>query len=268
MDNRLSSLELAVATLLLAKAKSEDVSGLYDLAWNNAAYGDEGQWQRSEIAQFAGDHGHTHLLPTAAHETLHRLGISHNHEGVTNDEDGNHEHLVQKAFSSSALTMKSWTNDNGLLVIEGWVSTPDVDLDKDIVPPEAFTDSLEGYISRGAPLSSEHNTRNYPVGHGQHIALVRDGQIFKAAQHPTDAAEFEHFPQSGTGVYGRFAITEPEAMGAVRKGNVRGFSWIGKPVETEPLSSGGRFFKVVNPWFESTIAAYPINGRAVMTAAA
>jgi hypothetical protein len=165
------------------------------------------------------------------------------------------------------LEVKAWTNDLGVSFVEGWISTPDEDLEHDVTVPEAFLDAMDGYLTRGGPLSSEHDTKKYPVGHAQKIAVVRDGQILKEGYHPSDSADFEHFPNIGTGVYGRFAITEPEAVGAVRKGNVRGFSYIAKPVETEPLPTGGRTLKRLEPWFESTIAAYPVNSKAVMLAA-
>jgi hypothetical protein len=117
------------------------------------------------------------------------------------------------------------------------------------------------------PLSSEHATKALPIGHGQHVALVRDGQVFKSAKHPTDPADFEYFPGEGTGAYGRFAITDPTHAAAVLKGNIGGFSFIGNLTEYEPLPNGGRRFVTLSPWLESTIAAYPINGKAIMLAA-
>lgn len=176
--------------------------------------------------------------------------------------------LVAKALP----IQKAWGLPNGGgTIIEGWVSTEDEDSDRDIVPPEAFTEALSGYTARRMPLSSEHSMKSYPIGHGQRIALVRDGAVFAEATHPTDPADFEHFPSSGqssTGVYGRFLITEPPAADAVAKGNIGGFSWVGRVSQYDFRPSGrGRIFRRVDPWMESTIAAYPINSRAVLLAA-
>lgn len=265
MAKKAQAVITALTTLVIAKARNEDIKNLLQMAYNHESMeGDH--FQQHELVRWAKQHGMLQYLPTEAHTAMHQLGTVHEHDGIQNDEHGQHEHVVAKAFASMSLVAKAY-EEHGLTVIEGWVSTPDKDLERDVVIPEAFTNSIDGYASRGMPLSSEHNTSAYPVGHGQHIALVRDGSVFKAAQHPADPADFEHFPSAGTGVYGRFVITEPDASGAVRKGNVRGFSWIGKPAVTEPLPGGGRLMKEVSPWYESTIAAYPINSKATMVAA-
>lgn len=177
---------------------------------------------------------------------------------------------VSKAFNPVAQfsrIQKSWKNTDGTTTIEGWISTDSQDQQKDIVPPECFTGAIDGYMSRSAPLSSEHNMKALPIGHMQHIALVRDGTVFKSSQHPHDFADFEHFPQKGTGVYGRGVITDEVAGTAVRKGNIGGFSWIGNLTEYEALPNGGRKFRTVNPWVECTISAYPVNQTAVITIA-
>jgi hypothetical protein len=264
MAKKANQIIAALNILLISKARTEDIANLLQMAFNHEEM--EGDtFQQGRLVHWAKQHGQLQHLPASAHSIMHQEGVVHEHEGIQNDEYGNHEHVVQKAFASMSLVAKAM--ESGLAVIEGWVSTPDRDLEKDVVEPEAFTSSIEGYASRGMPLSSEHNTTSYPVGHGQRIALVRNGSVFKSAEHPVDAAEFEHFPHAGTGVYGRFLITEPTASGAVQKGNVRGFSWIGKPAKTEPLPGGGRKMLVVEPWYESTIAAYPINSKATMVAA-
>lgn len=261
----------AVAIAVVAKAKNEDIQALFNLAYHHEEMeGDH--YQQGRLAHFAKQHGLLHHLPASAHDTLHRENIVHEHDGITNDENGMHEHpiardMVHKAFTSLDVVTKAWNND-GQLIVEGWVSTPDKDLQNEVTLPEAFLDACDDYASRGMPLSSEHNTKKYPVGHGQRVAVVKGGKVLKSVAHPSDPAEFEHFPASGDGVYGRFAITEPEAAGAVYKGNVRSFSYIALPVETEPLPAGGRVLKRFQPWLESTIAAYPVNGKAVMTAAA
>ena len=214
-------------------------------AWDLAGHADNPDAIRAKILRFAKAHDLMKFLPGDA---------QHWHPAV-----------IKKAFSS--LTVKA-VNENGVLIVEGWVSTPDVDLQHDIVEPEAFVNALDGYAARGMPLSSEHNLQNYPVGHGQRVVVVRDGQVLKSAVHPVDPADdFEFFPQAGTGVYGRYAINDQHALTAVSKGNVRGFSFVGNPDEYEPLPNGGKRYKSINPWMETTIAAYPVNEKAVVLAA-
>jgi hypothetical protein len=127
------------------------------------------------------------------------------------------EAAVQKALPEEGILVakclpiqKAWTDTSGVTHIEGWISTEDQDIEKDVVPPESFLDAVDGYMDLGAPLTSEHHLKpqgrelvRYPIGHMQQVALVRDGQVFKAGKHPSDPADFEHFPGTGTGVYGR-----------------------------------------------------------------
>ena len=180
--------------------------------------------------------------------------------------------LVAKAMP----IMKAWTDDTGVTHIEGWISTPDRDLDKDSVEPEAFKGAIDGYFALGAPLTSDHHMKpdpakgimvRYPVGHLQQAALVRDGHIFKSANHPTDPADFEYFPENGTGVYARAVLTDELASSQVAKGNVRGFSWVGIVNTVDKLPGGRWKFLSVNPWRESTIAAFPVNTKATIVAA-
>lgn len=259
----------ALVVGMVAKARTEDLQALAKTAWRHSQFD---AYHKADLVHTAKQHGFLHLLPAEAHSTMHEEGIVHEHDGIQNDEYGRHQHevakdMVKKAFTSLDVVTKAW-NQDGQLIVEGWVSTPDRDLQNEVTLPEAFLDAADDYASRGMPLSSEHNTKKYPVGHGQRVAVVKGGKILKSVGHPSDPADFEHFPGSGDGVYGRFAITEPEAAGAVYKGNVRSFSYIALPVETEPLPAGGRVLKRFQPWLESTIAAYPVNGKAVMTAAA
>jgi hypothetical protein len=172
--------------------------------------------------------------------------------------------LVAKAGLRVA---KAWSASDGTAIIEGWVSTEEEDSEHDIVPPEAFLPAIDGYAARRMPLSSEHAMKALPIGHGQRAAIVRDGKVLKSVTHPTDPAEFEAFPGTGTGIYARFVVTEPQHAGSVRKGNVGGFSWVGILTEYEPRVGGGRTFKHIDPWQESTIAAYPVNDTAVVVAA-
>lgn len=172
------------------------------------------------------------------------------------------EETIEKEFMVS----KAWMS-GGVCYAEGWLSTNERDRQKEITEPEAFSNSLDGYFSRGAPMTSVHDDKPYPIGHVQKAALVREGQIFKESLHPTDPANFEYFPASGTGVYGRVAINDDRASDQVRKGNVRSFSYFGVAKLVEPLAGGGRRYLEINPLIECCIAAFPINAGAVMTVA-
>lgn len=156
---------------------------------------------------------------------------------------------------------KSWIND-GVLYREGWVSTNHKDRENEITEPEAFSPVLSNYFAMGAPVSSTHDLRSYPVGHLQKGALVRDGKIFQEEAHPTDPGEFTAFPESGTGFYARHAITDPIAASHVAKGNVGGCSFIASVKKFEPIPEGGRRFLEFSSLAETTIAAYPINTQA------
>lgn len=178
--------------------------------------------------------------------------------------------IVHKAFNPVGKTWvveKAWTQDDGSLAIEGWISTNHPDLEKDVVEPEAFYgETFEEYFSRSAPLSSNHDTDGYPIGHLQKGVLVRDGVIFQEEYHPTDPSEFSHFNPAtkGTGWYGRGVITDERVASHVQKGNLGAFSWIGNLKAYEPLTGGGRRYHLIDPLIESTVAAYPVNPKAVM----
>ncbi len=177
---------------------------------------------------------------------------------------------VHKSFNpvtKDFILTKAWEGENGALNIEGWISTNDQDQEKDITEPEAFQKSLESYFRRSAPVSFNHDTKSLPIGHLQKGALVRDGAIFHEARHPTDTAEFEHFPGTGTGFYARGVLTESTATSAVKKGNVGGFSFIGNATHYQKLPGGGRRFTEINPLIETTVAPYPVNTQAAILAA-
>jgi len=161
---------------------------------------------------------------------------------------------------------------NGDAAVEGWISTNLKDMEKDILEPEAFQgDTLSAYFQRGAPISSEHDTIGYPVGYLRKAVLVRDGAIIQAEDNPLYAkTDFLDFKPVGTGWYGLGTIDNPEAASNVRKGKVRSFSWIGKPISWVDLPDGGKHFKsqgAINPLLETTITAYPINQTAIMRVA-
>lgn len=241
------------------KATSSTISDLFNLSWQHETMeGDESQKRR--LVAFAQEHNLLHLLPNDAHGLMHDMGVPHKHEGM----EENHTHTVTKAYNPVAKSFyvaKSWSIGE-VTYIEGWVSTEDRDIEKDIVPPEAFATSMKGYFDRRAPLSSNHGTKKYPVGHLQKSALVRDGTVFAEFEHPTDPAPFEHFPAKGTGWYARGVLTDTDAASAVSKGNIGAFSWIGNLHTYQPLEDGGRKYLEVNPLLESTIAAYPVNPQA------
>ena len=243
---------------------------LLRMAWEHESMEGDTPEKRKLIA-WAQSNGLSDALPDEAHGFMHEHGVPHGHPGDEYDgAPAEHSHPIQKAINpvvKSFVIQKAFEAPDGEgTIIEGWTSTEDSDLEKDVVPPEAFQGSLDDYMARKAPLSSEHDTKGYPIGHAQRLALVRDGKIFKSAVHPDDPAEFEHFPSSGTGMYGRYIITDPTAAHAVKKGNVGGFSWIGNLKRYEPLPGGGRRFLQVDPLRESTVAAYPINSKAVLLA--
>lgn len=243
----------------------EHARAILENAWETDGYGDEA---KQRIVEFARAHGLMRHLPEEAHGFMHARGVPHRHG---DDDRPQHVHVVRKAQAvAKAMTIeKAWAGDDGTATIEGWVSTDAQDQEKDVVPPEAFRRALPAYAGRRMPLSSEHQMKALPIGHGQRVALVRDGHIFAEAAHPSDPADFEHFPSSGTGVYGRYVINDPAHAESVLKGNIGGFSWVGQLREYEPLPGGGRRFTPdsVDPWLETTVAAYPINGSAVLLAA-
>ena len=268
-----NTIKKAVMSLVLYKARTSDIASLLQMAWNHEAMeGDK--YQQADLAHWAKMHGMTHLLPSDAHNTLHSEGIVHEHEDVTNDANGMHEHTIAKAFPGMVIIKALNDEPDSPLVVEGWVSTPDEDWQRDVVLPEAFVKALDGYAGVGMPLTTEHQMfpdknglTRYPVGHGQRIAIYKGGTVIAEATHPTDVAEFENLPAGGDGVWGRFLITEQEASGAVRKGNVRGFSFIAVPGSEQPRRPKGRLITELRQWAECTVAAFPVNQGARIVAA-
>lgn len=175
-----------------------------------------------------------------------------------------------KNFSIS----KSYTRPDGSLGIEGWVSKPVKDIEKDVLEPEAFSGpGLHEYMQRGAPVSVEHNTRTFPVGFLQKARLVRNGEILQEEINPKQPAEdFRYYreeveAQHGTGWYALGSIYNTNAQIGIQKGVVSSFSWLGMPVEWEPLADGGKHFTKkgsINPLLEVTITAYPVNTAATL----
>jgi hypothetical protein len=74
-------------------------------------------------------------------------------------------------------------------------STPQRDIEKDILEPGAFAgDGLSDYFDRGAPISSGHNTKSFPVGSLQRAVLVRGGSIIQQE----GQGAFRYFDGTGT----------------------------------------------------------------------
>lgn len=258
--------------------KASRISALMHMAWNDEAMeGDTGQ--RRRLVRWAAANNALSALPDEAHGMLHDMAIPHEHSGVKQevDETGNvvgagHSHTIKKATDEPvegyATITKAWQPaESDDTVFEAWLSTEDPDTQKDIVPPEAFKGAMPSYLARKAPLSTNHNMQGFPVGHLQRVALVRNGRIFDQGTHPDDPADFEHFPGTGTGVYVRGVVTDSQARTAVLKGNLGGMSWVGHLREYDLLPNGGRRYGRIEPWLESTLAAYPVNTNATLVAA-
>ena len=162
------------------------------------------------------------------------------------------------------LIVKSWEAD-GSLFVEGWLSTPLRDIEKDSTDPEAFIAPMQSYFDRRAPLSIEHGTKTIPIGHLQAAAVIRNGQVVKSMQHPTDPADFTALPVAGDGLWTRAVINEEPGRSAVLKGNVGGFSYIATVKKSEPLPGGRKRYKEFDVWIESTIAAYPVNPQTIFS---
>ena len=164
--------------------------------------------------------------------------------------------------------MLSIINDEGTVDVEGWISTPFKDIEKDILEPEAFSPAVRDYMQRGAPVSVEHGIKLLPVGFLQKAALVRDGKVFEEIDNPKHPKIAFKLPfDNGTGWYGRANIYDQKAAMGVVKGTLSSASWIGMPKEWEPLIDGGRRFSKpgsINPILETTLTAYPINTSATM----
>lgn len=159
-------------------------------------------------------------------------------------------------------------NADGSVDVEGWISTPTKDIEKDEIEPESFTPAVADYMQRGAPVSVEHGTKMLPVGFLQKAAVVRDGKIIESVDNPNhEPTEFRYPLEGKTGLYGKGNIYDQKAALAVAKGTVSSFSWIGMPKEWETLPDGGRRFTKagsINPLLETTLTAYPVNTTATM----
>ena len=86
--------------------------------------------------------------------------------------------MVTKAPQGWILHLeKAWGEDGQDCFYEGWLSTPNRDLEKDITEPEAFVPVLKSYFARRAPVTVQHGTQYLPAGHLQKAVVVRDGKV-------------------------------------------------------------------------------------------
>jgi hypothetical protein len=268
------------------KARSEDMRAVMAEAYHGTQ---PGSYERGHFLHTVHQRGLLQHLPAAAHTDLHALGLSHTHPdsaGVVPVEPGEdeeevadaanpllHQHVISKAFNPkvvNGLIQKSWVDETtDDQYIEGWMSTPDRDIERDITEPEAFLGGpLADYFARSAPLSLEHGTDAIPAGHLQKAVILRNGRPLEIANHPSDPAEFSHLPTAGSGVWVRGRLTDEPAKSAVRKGNVGGMSFTGNFTQYVRLPGGGKHFNqpgAINPLLESTVAAYPVNPKAAFS---
>jgi hypothetical protein len=173
------------------------------------------------------------------------------------------------ALAKEWLISKAYVREDGTLAVEGWISTPMRDLEKDIMEPESFSGvALYDYMQKGAPISTEHDTNGYPVGYLQKTTLVREGKVLQEETNPIQpGGDYRYFDPSMIGWYGLGTIDDEVAAKNILKGKVRSFSWIGMPRLFDKLPDGGRRFSqkgAINPLLEVTVTAYPINTAAVM----
>ena len=164
--------------------------------------------------------------------------------------------------------MKAVVQTDGTVRVEGWISTPNRDIEGDILEPDAFIgDALSDYMRRGAPMSMEHNTNALPVGYLTKSVVVKNGLILQSEENPDHPGTNFHYFSGGSGWYGSGVIYDKEAARHVTLGSVKSFSWIGMPKTWENLPGKGRHFKMagsINPLLETTITAYPVNTTATM----
>lgn len=269
---------------MTSKASQDAMRGIL-----SEAYRAGDTYTRGRIVQAAGRQGVTHLLPHEAHTDLHLYGVPHRHpeadgivptfDGEDEADEGNghdpddpadpmlhHAHTVTKALNPKAtqgMIVKSWA-DGEDIIIEGWMSTPARDLQKDITEPEAFQGGpLADYFARSAPLSLEHNLEAIPVGHLQKAAILRAGKVLETQAHPHDPSDFASLPTTGSGVWVRARVDNQEAKYQITKGNLAGMSFTGNFPRYAPLPGGGKRYLKADTLLESTIAAYPVNPTAI-----
>jgi len=175
---------------------------------------------------------------------------------------------IKQPLGKNFAIQKSYIRADGSLAVEGWISTPQKDIEKDVIEPEAFSGApLHDYMERGAPISVEHALKTYPVGYLQKARLVRDNTILQEEYNPKHPKEEFRYYNGGTGWYGLGTIFDKQAALGVAKGVVGSFSWLGMPVDWEQFPDGGKHFSKpgsISPVLEVTVTAYPVNTSATM----
>jgi hypothetical protein len=163
---------------------------------------------------------------------------------------------IQLRKSVTLQIIKAWTIEDRLYT-EGWISTDAPDLQGDDIPPEAFLPVLPPFFE-SKPIAVLNHERD-EVGYVQKAALVRDGRIFHEENYQDDLADFEHFPASGTGVYGRVCVRNPTAVEAIQKATSGGFSFQASISRSNTIRrpDGGRHIVVLDRLDEVTIAIPP-----------
>ncbi len=248
------------AQVHLSQKAQSALSHFYSVAFDGEPDSPENDSHKRDMILWAQMNGHTNVLNDHAHRFMHEHDMPHIHGDDGKEE---HEHTIAKAFSitDEYVIEKAWA-DGENTIFEGWMSTPKKDRQNQITPPEAFTDALDSYFARSAPLSAVHDMKHLPIGHLQKAALVRDGVVFKSSSHPTDPAEFTLFPGTGTGVWVRGVVNEPTHAHSIAKGNMGGMSWTGVVKKMTYDHTGTEVLAQIDPLLESTLAPYPVNPEA------
>jgi HK97 family phage prohead protease len=150
-------------------------------------------------------------------------------------ERGSMDQESTKAYST--LTIKKLDNGTNHFTITGIASTPTPDRDGDIVEPKGAKFNLP------FPLLASHD-HDLPVG-----------QVTKAVVTPVGIEIEAELPKDSGLEYVDRAIKQ------VKAGLIRAFSIGFRPLQSEPLKSGGRLFKQIEI-FETSLVAIPANADA------
>ena len=140
-----------------------------------------------------------------------------------------------KAYSK--LTIKTLDNGDEFFTITGIASTPTPDRDGDVVEPKGAKFALP------YPLLASHD-HDLPVG-----------EVVKAEVTPVGIEIEAKMPKNSGLDYVDRAIKQ------VKAGLIKAFSIGFRPLQSEPLKSGGRLFKQIEI-FETSLVAIPANADA------
>lgn len=140
-----------------------------------------------------------------------------------------------KAYSS--LTIKKLDNGDDYFTITGIASTPSPDRDGDIVEPKGAKFNLP------FPLLASHD-HELPVGEVTKATATSVGIEIEAKLPKNSGLEYVD-----------------RAIKQVKAGLIKAFSIGFRPLQSEPLKSGGRLFKQIEI-FETSLVAIPANADA------